>query len=49
MPDDAYNAAVVEASCCKEVCATVGVGCSKVAFADSGGILRLVLLPPLHL
>ena len=47
--DDADNAAVAVASGFKEVRAAVGGGCSEVAFADSGGILRLILLSPLHL
>ena len=49
MPDDLDNADVATASICKEVRATVGGGCLAVAVSDSGGILRLVLLPPLHL
>ena len=49
MPDDTYNAVVAASSGFKEVRATVGGGCSAVAVDDSGGILRLFLLPPLHL
>ena len=49
MPDDADNADVSEASGCKEVHATVGGCCSAVSVTYSGGILSLVLLPPLHL
>ena len=49
MPDDTYNAAVTASSGCKEARAAFGGGCSEVAVDDSGGILRLVLFPPLHL
>ena len=49
MPDDTYNAAVAASSGCKEVRATIGGDCSAVAVDDSGVILRLVLLSPLHL
>ena len=49
MPDDTYNAVVAASSGCKEVHATIGGVCSAVAVDDSGGILRLFLLPPLHL
>ena len=49
MTDDVDNSSVAAASGCKEARATVGGGCSAVAVADSGGILRLVLLTSLQL
>ena len=49
IPDDAENSSVSAASGSIEVCAAIGGGCSAVSVSDSGGILRLVRLPPLHL